>query len=405
MPLEQDSDDPPLLHLQVRATECDPVASWLASLTKLQQRLVALIGPLLAFLCVYLVNLAQGTLLHPGGAQLDSDLRAILLREEPTSFLTEFSLLRDYPSLLLYPMVAVWLISLFVQWTVIERFIPSAISSGVIQPKTRQSEAIAGHVADLNESIDKMRRNTTSYVLAAIGLTVLVLFAQTRVGIFGVLSPADAGAEWSRDAYRQWWGSHQNPLGFVTYYSSMFIAMYYLLKQNLIGVITVRGFRRIAKISTFHFDLTNLDGYYGWGLFRSGIQTIYLSVLTVVVAIAGLVLVVSIGQLAWLGVLILVLVFFSPIFLGAMISSVMKRLRAEKRRVVRLIEDELVGNDRSSKGRQVTDATTSITALHELVSIVRSAPTIPFRPRGLVAAVFLYAVPLASLILAIATVG
>lgn len=367
-------------------------------------RALLLLAPVLALL-VLIVNRIQGTLAHPGGSTVwELDFEKIILRRTyPTEayggyeLSTDFPLFRDYPSLLLIALISGWLYVLYRQWVYMEAYLPTLLKSGCLRPT---SEDEFTRIVDWgNKWLHRLGRHNLIQFIAALAFTLLIVFAHTQAGIFGILAPTDSPSEWTQDAYDNWWASWRFPLGFFTYFSVVILAMYYLIKQNAVGIIVVMGLYRLDRVAESHLDLVNADGHFGWSIFRKNMLTVFASMLVVGSSLLILLLVVSIEQLAWLSTFAVVFFVTSPVFLVIPPLLLRRRLARDKTaRIDHVVEDL----EHRRLGGRTTSEIPAEQTLHAatVISTLRSAPTLPFRGGGTIVAVAAYLVQLAIAIIA-----
>jgi hypothetical protein len=242
-------------------------------------------------------------------------------------------------------------------------------------------------------------RQQIRYVIGAAGLTLCILFAQTRAGIFGLLAPPGADAEWANDAYANWWGSLRHVPGFIAYYSAVWVAMYYLLRQNRVGLVWVCLFWRLRSSLRGHLDLTNYDRYYGWKPFRQLIYTVYWSITATATALVAFLLVVSLQQWYWLSVFVIVFLVLSPFYLMPPLLWVWRALNADKSELKERVADEC----RALTRRRGPDNSARLAELHEMLKLIHQAKRLPFRTANVISGLVVYALPVAMAILALLT--
>lgn len=381
---------------RIRARECDPLSAKLAARGVRRASVMLLTTPVL-MLSFTIANLMQGTLSHPaGGSVLVSDLQVVLRRADPQVVSSYFPLARDYPTILLFALVGAWLTVLFRQWRIMEEFLPSMLQSGAIEVVPGRETFLRHEVSRVNDTLVR-ERNQSRYVIGAIGLTACVLFAQTRAGIFGLLAPAGAGPEWANDAYLNWWGSLRHVPGFVAYYSAMAVAMYYLLRQNRVGVVWVCLFWRIRTSLKGHVDLTNYDRYNGWKPFRQLIYTVYWSMTATALALVAFLMVVSIRQWYWLSVFVVVFLILSPFYLAPPLLWVWRALDVDREE----LKQRIVGDCRALTRRRGPGDISRLVEIHAMVRMIREAKRLPFRFTSVAGGVIVYALPVAMAIVSL----
>lgn len=364
-----------------------------------------LLAPALASV-VLLLNAIQGTLRHPAEPDVwRLDFEKIVLRRTYESdayggldLSTEFPLFRDYPSLLLILLISWWLVILYRQWLYMEEYLPTLLQSECLEPTDQiEFDAI---VRWGDDQLERLKRQTPIHMIAAFLLTSFIFFAQTRAGIFGILAPTDAPGQWTEQAYQNWWaGTDAHPVAAILYFAVVLLAMYYMIKQNLVGVVVVRGLYRIDRVSKSHIDVTNADGYYGWGVFRKNMLQVFKSMMVVGFSLLILLAVVSVEQLVWLSTFAVIFFVVSPVFL--LVPPILLRRKLLRDKNNRL--EELVGSSGApaAKRRSAKHEPTA-EELHnaKVIAALRDAPTLPFRTPGTLVAVAAYLVQLAIAILA-----
>ena len=375
---------------RLNAFTSEPVMEWLRDHGMASGYAIWLVTPFLALVTVG-ASAAQGTLWLPDARHYWTlDTSKILFRnryelsdyggEEPSLL---FPLARDYPTILLYVIVSLWLYILFRQWTYMERFVPELTASGCLKPRQGRESEFVEVIQTANRRLAFVRRTGSGQLFVAIFFAAFVVLAHNQAGIFGVLAPTDADSDWASRAYSGWWASTSNPLGFLVYLAVALVVMYYVIKQNVVGWIVVLGLRRLNACSEVSASVVNADGWNGWLIFRKTMITVVASMAIVGSTLLVLMMVVSLKQFYWLVAFLIVFFVMSPIFILPVLLAFRRRIRDFKaKEVARIVSVPEILSAESEPHESVAN---SLVGRSLLVERYRSVREVPFRWPGAIA--------------------
>lgn len=131
-------------------------------------------------------------------------------------------------------------------------------------------------VKRLNDRIKDNGRIWHLRLSACFGVAYLLIDSFDREGFYGFLrGRTDQPQGWGQRAYADWWASlHPIHGGFFCLEIVGGYGIYLVATQGTIGVLYIRYLWRTRSIATFRPNLTNVDGYYGWGHVRFVVATI-----------------------------------------------------------------------------------------------------------------------------------
>ncbi len=255
----------------------------------------------------------------------------------------QMPLLRDWPSLACAVIAALTPYLVYRQWTGFRDLVPSLTRFGLVgsrQPGTDGAARFHDEVADVNAFIRNRSSASVLPGLVAVVAMLAITFGTSR-SIYPAFAP-DGVSGWSDDAADRWWaGSTASPAGFAAYFLIGYVAVYYLVRMNLVGARIVLALWRVRLTVRFGMDVDNRDGNYGWGPVREILTATYLAIVLDGIGLVALLLAVGAsGVLLLLPVLgqwLVLLPFYTVVPVVAVVRNVREYKRVEVERLTALL--------------------------------------------------------------------
>lgn len=219
-----------------------------------------------------LVSIQQGTF------YIESPLRAVcqdvahLARSSKVSCLTgeevpaSMPLQRDWPSLILMVAAVLTPYLVYKQWLGFAQMVPTLRNLGLVLDKRPGVSALSSLDAEIARMNSYFTRFASSSIIpaAVAALAMGALVVGSRRLIYQPFAPPD-DPSWSTSVGRTWWaGLDSGGAGWLLYFMTGFVAVFYIVRMNMVGSRVVFGLWRIRKQVLFGVDLDNVDGEYGW---------------------------------------------------------------------------------------------------------------------------------------------
>lgn len=303
-----------------------------------------------------------------------------------------FPLVDDLTSWALALAAAITFGLLYRQWKIMHGVIPELVGSGAIA--VREPDAFAALLCKLNAWMAS-RRSTVMLALTAIVLSAFISFGLHHNGIYETLAPSNSRLGehgWAQAAYGHWWAAlHDGSWpGFAVFFFLLAVYLYYVLAQYTAGVLWVILTYRGAKLVDFHFDHSDVDGFFGWRPLRELMLTVYWSVLVQVMALLALLHLLTPGSYPYLGLILLLFAVLNPLYIATPIAIVTPRLKEERDRLAeRVAAENSPPDDGAMKAHLDHEAGQAQTN-----RFIRSMPAFPIRGREFAFAAVTYGIPL-----------
>ncbi|MGW5922295.1 hypothetical protein ACWFPY_25185 [Nocardia fluminea] len=282
-------------------------------------------------------------------------------------------LLRDVFSgiLLLSAVLTPYLV--YKQWTGFDGLVPTLESRHIIESKQTGIDGLKSlkdEVERINTYFQKHGSSSLTPAFVA-ALAMAALMSGERTEIYRFLGPS--GVEpWSAEIFAHWWANPQNnSLAWLLYFMVGFIAVYYVVRMNLVGGRVVLGIWRVRKDVLFGLDLDNLDGNYGWKPVMRMLTATYSALLLHGLGLLSLMVLLSIPKwfllVPLLGQWLLVLPFYLFVPIYVVVRDVTEYKRRREAEIVALLSAVPV-NDHVQRA-----------ALSQRLEAIRKLPVAPFK--------------------------
>jgi hypothetical protein len=280
------------------------------------------------------------------------------------------------------------------QWRIMAEVVPRLIERGAIQVK--DETGFLKLIGCLNRI---MGSKWTTAVIAAVaaGITALIYNGLSESGLYETLAPNGGHPQhWARAAYEHWWAAARPGayLGFLMFALVLFIYLYYLLAQYVAGAVWVALTKLGSEHVDFSFDCSNMDGFFGWRPLRDLMVTVYLSILTQVLALLPLLHLLTRGSWVYLAVPFGLFLVFNPIYVLTPLLLVSPELRERREQFLKeLAERDTIDPYAPAEGRFEEHAQRA-----KAYEFVRSMPVFPIRGRELAFGFATYVLPIAAIL-------
>jgi len=283
-----------------------------------------LVGYPIALILIISMSASEGTLGSLDDFQIWVDIkRALGVAGQPDSEIN-FPVTRDLPSLILVFVIFLTMAITIRQWTLMRETIPALLSSGALVEKNAPSfstkhkllgieKLISGKPAGvgglaflfdrINAGLRKIGSSSGWLVLLSGALAILLMLGQTKNGVFVVVAPDNPPGgihTWQTQAYASWWASIDHPGGFLVYILLMFLGIYVVLIQNIVGLFACYTLICLKAIADFDLDWLNRDGEYGWKSVRDVYRTVIVSLATHGLTISMVIVALGIANFPWM---------------------------------------------------------------------------------------------------------
>ncbi|MCX5042358.1 hypothetical protein OG921_04040 [Aldersonia sp. NBC_00410] len=152
------------------------------------------------------------------------------------------------------------------QWTGFHALIPTLSRNGLILDRYPGSDAVGA----LTLEVDAMNRyfrgpgSSTLFTSLIAAIAMASLMVGERAAIYRPLAPP-SDAEWPTKVWDKWWANPAiSSWSWMLYFVVGFVAVYYIVRMNLVGSRVVLGLWRVRRRVLYGADVDNADGDYGW---------------------------------------------------------------------------------------------------------------------------------------------
>lgn len=255
----------------------------------------------------------------------------------------QMPLLRDWPTLILAFVAGLTPYLVYRQWTGFRDLVPDLTKFGLVGSRQTGTDGAARfreEVADVNAFI---RNRSSASVLPGLVAVVamIIITAGTERSIYPAFAPVSAPG-WSAEVARSWWANPEvGPLGFAMYFLVGYVAIYYVVRMNLVGGRIVLALWRTRKTVRFGMDVDNRDGNYGWGPVREILTATYLAMTLHGIGLAALLLTVGLSGVLIILPLLGQWLILLPIYTFVPVISVVRNVREYKQIEVERLSEEL----------------------------------------------------------------
>ena len=114
-------------------------------------------------------------------------------------------------------------------------------------------------------------------------------------------------------AYQHWWASINHPVGAISYFLLVTLALYVIHVQTHIGMQTARIAAMLPRLVQLEVNWINPDDHYGWEPLYRIFRTVWLSMALYGLLVSGLAVVLDLGGGGWIPALcwfVLLCVYF-----------------------------------------------------------------------------------------------
>jgi hypothetical protein len=283
-----------------------------------------LLGFPIALALIVTAAALEGTLGTLNDFQIWTDLkRAVGVTGLPDSK-SNFPVTRDLPSIILVLVIFLTMALTLRQWTLMSKTIPALLASGALSEKTTPSystkhkllgikKLMRGKPATtsqldflferINAGLGRVGSSSGWLVLFSGALAILVILGPTRNGVFVVVAPDNLPAgirQWQDEAYASWWAAINHAAGFLVYILLMFLGIYVVLIQNIVGLFACYTLTCLKAIADFDLDWLNRDGEHGWKSIRDVYRTVIISLAMHGLTISMVVVSLGIANVPWM---------------------------------------------------------------------------------------------------------
>ncbi len=321
----------------VEVVAFDPYAATLALrwLKKVPVVYIALVAPIIAILLITAAAI-DGTLGTVGDIQPFQDFQvAIGKRSFNPHQPFQYPLLRDT---VVWAFAAIMVIEFMImcqQWRLFEAGLPKLARNRVLKlpddgddgmvgelrtlggpadvPAPQQLATYVTHVNQRNSSLARVY--TIFYAFLALGLSALLVWGE-RTRVFRVFTPKgltnSAQGKWRLSAYQHWWAGMSHPVGAITYFLLVAIALYVILVQTHVGMYAARIANALPRLARVDANWVNPDGYYGWGPIHQIFGTVWSSMALYGLLVSILAVVLGLGGVGWIpaGIWLVLVTFY-----------------------------------------------------------------------------------------------
>ncbi len=324
----------------VKVAAFDPYAATL-SLRWLKKVPVAYVGLVAPIIAITLITAAaiDGMLGNASSIQPYQDfLLAIGKKSLSPHQQFQYPLLRDTAIWIFAAIMVIEFMIMSLQWRLFADGLPKLNKNGVLKTRAAADdqdmlyvphplkEAAEASASDRLEAfVEKVNQHNTNrarlctilYAILALGLSALLMWGE-RNRVFRVFTPngltGSAARHWRLDAYQHWWASLNHPVGAITYFLLVSVALYVILVQTHVGMYAARIAAALPRLARVDANWVNPDGYYGWGPIHQIFGTVWSSMALYGLLVSILAVVLGLGGIGWIpaGIwFVLVTVYFA----------------------------------------------------------------------------------------------
>lgn len=365
---------------------------------------LAVLGLVLVFAVLVLINLWQGTLGAFSWGQLSADFHSAWTGDTASrSFSTEFPLLRDWPSLTAAVIALVTPALIANQWFAMRRYVGNLYEAGLLYDANVSEDLYQSWIERENAALGRSGVMTPLLLGLAVISAFLITRTQRAIGVFGAIGGSSG---YSKAAYASWWAGQDTHFpGYVTFFIVTTIFLYFVFVQNRVGIRLVWFMWRTKDDLLVGYDLHASDGAFGWRPMRRLLWTVYLS-LTVH---AGALLVLALTTQAsafirWLLPITVLYLSVVPLYVFLPLWLFSRRRKRTKRAEMSSIGQELADVEqeiveRFAMGDDCGDRFAYVSLLEGKLARISQVPLTPFRTREIALGIVLYIVPAAAAII------
>lgn len=348
-----------------------------------------------------LASLLQGTLADgTSWSVLSRDFLDLAGRGPSQTADPSIPFLRDYSTILMLLLVGLFLNILHWQWRQMGTLLSRLHARGLMRFDKRGQEPSAVSIIEYgNRAFSAIGGNISLLIIvAAFACSIALFFYSSSTGIYASLAPdggANATSPWTAAAYDSWWAGlrAETWIGSLYYLFAAALAIYYIFKQNLVGLIFTGMFLALGRHIRLVASPVNFDGYYGWRALRELLQTVSASILTHMLMIVALFLLVPIRGAYWATPVLVIFVVLNPLYV--LVATVLYR------HLVKTYRDTELLRLRAFWGARVAVATEDwvienddlVDFVRRQTDYVRGVPTRLFKMREVVGFVLISLVP------------
>ncbi len=165
-------------------------------------------------------------------------------------------------------------------------------------------QRLARYVALVNEhNTRRAGLYTALFAIIALALAALLMWGE-RNRVFRVFTvkglTASAQEKWRLTAYQHWWASTDHPVGAITYFLLVALAIYVIVMQTHVGMYMARIASVLPRLAQVDANWVNPDGYYGWGPVHEIFGTVWSSMALYGLMVSVLAVVLGLGGIGWI---------------------------------------------------------------------------------------------------------
>jgi hypothetical protein len=303
----------------------DPYAATLALrwLKKVPVAYIALVAPIIAILLITAAAI-DGTLGTVDEIQPFQDFQLAIGKKSLNPHQPfQYPLLRDSAIWIFGAIMVIEFMIMCQQWRLFEAGLPKLAKNralkfrddgdhGIVgepRPLGALAEAppllrLATYVTHVNQRNNRLARvYTIFYAILALALSALLMWGE-RNRVFQVFTPkgltGSAQGEWRLAAYQHWWAGMSHPVGAITYFLLVTIALYVILVQTHVGMYAARIASALPRLARVDANWVNPDGYYGWGPIHQIFGTVWSSMALYGLLVSILAVVLGLGGIGWI---------------------------------------------------------------------------------------------------------
>lgn len=283
-----------------------------------------LLGLPVALALIVTAAALEGTLGTPDDFQIWTDLkRAVGVTGLPDSR-SDFPVTRDLPSVVLVLVIFLTMALTLRQWKLMQEAIPALLASGALAEKDKPSYNTKHKLLGIrrlmrakpeetprldflferiNAGLLRVGRSSGWLVLFSGALALLLILGPTKNGVFLVLAPDDLPGgvhRWQDEAYASWWAAINHRAGLLVYVFLMFLGIYVVLIQNIVGLFACYTLTCLKAVADFDLDWLNRDGEHGWKSVRDVYRTVIISLAMHGLTISMVVVSLGIANFPWM---------------------------------------------------------------------------------------------------------
>ncbi len=344
----------------------------------------------------------DGTLLVPDVHTWVSDSSVLLLFGKAQSTSASISLLRDYTALSVVISAGLTVPLMYLNSRFMNRLVTNLVTRGSDRLDPQEAATLKACIAGLNNGYARTGRLSILYIIASALMAWCLYLTLANPDSFRRLVSAG-----SQRATIDWWASYQDGhiLSFIVWMAVGSISVYIYLKNNAMGYGFLYFFWKTRTLRWYGVDELNQDGFYGWLELRKLLISVYLAImlsgLAALCYLSNLNAVIVGPSLLVLWVLLVLALSIPALGITPLVllKRVIARYQTERADVVRAQFVEAV-RELPNSSPQYLEAMEHSRARMTMVREVR--PRL-FRPFTLVIALVVYIIPVASLILTVAS--